>query len=185
MTDVAQPDDNMIPGQTYTFQLDMTGFHFPPSANDVQGALKQYGPTFLGDLAVTSPFTTTIYNCQFNYTGDGSDVIQDVGNQLDIAVQAGLNLPMTFKGAVKDTAANITITPQNAIGQGASAIGDAVNSAIDKITKTTAQGAQNLLTPIEVAVGIVVILVVILIFTAGKSGGVSASATGFNLGGNK
>jgi hypothetical protein len=46
MTTVSQPDDNLIPGQTYTFQLDMTGFHFPPSASDVQGALQQQGPTF-------------------------------------------------------------------------------------------------------------------------------------------
>lgn len=183
MSTVSQPDDNMIPGQTYTFQLDMTGFHFPPSASAVQTALVNWAPSFVGNPQVTSPFTTTLYNCQFTYTGDGSDVISDVGKTLTDAVQSGIGIPMDFKGAVADTAASITVNPSTAGAKMGNMLGDAVQTAVDKITSATAKGAQNLLTPVEIAIGIVAIILIALIFTAGKSGGVEGGPGGFKLGG--
>jgi hypothetical protein len=182
MSTVSQPDDNMIPGQTYTFQMNMTGIAWPPSTGDVTTAIVNNAPQFCSNVQVTSPFTTTLYNIQFDYSGDGTDVISDVGASL-VQALATLGKSFEMKGAVQDTAASITVSPSNAASKVGDAVSDAINKTVQSVTKTTAQGAQNLLTPIEIAVGIVVLLVVVLIFTAGKAGGVSGGPEGFKIGG--
>jgi hypothetical protein len=185
MATVLQPDDNMIPGQTYTFQLNGTGFAWLSSAADVQNALIAQAPNFVSDIQVTSPFTTTIYNCQFNYTGDGSDVISDVGASLVSAVNQVTGHTFTFQGAVQDTATSITVSPSTAASKVGQAITDATKSAADAASSAAAKAAQNLLTPIEIAVGIVAIIIIAIIFTAGKSGGLNISEFGASVGGKK
>lgn len=185
MSTVSQPDDNMIPGQTYTFQLNQGGWSFLASASDVQAALIAQAPGFVGDLQVTSPFTTSLYNCQFTYKGDGSDVISDVAASLVFAANQGTGKTFTFQGAVQDTAASITVTPGNAASKVGDAVSEAVNKTLSDASKATANAAQNLLTPVEIAVGIIAIVLIALIFTAGKSGGVNVSEFGASVGGSK
>lgn len=185
MANLSQPDDNLIPGQTYTFQLNETGFAWLASAADVQAALIANAPDFLGDLQVTSPFTTSLYNCQFTYKGDGSDVVSDVANSIVGAANQGTGKTFVFVGAVPDTAQTITVSPSNAAQKVGDAVSDAVNKAADSASKAAAKAAQNLLTPVEIAVGILAIIIIAIIFTAGKSGGVNVSEFGASVGGSK
>jgi hypothetical protein len=185
MANLSQPDDNMVPGQTYTFQLNQTGIAWLASAADVQNALTANAPNFLSNLQVTSPFTTSLYDCQFTYTGDGSDVVSDVANSIVGAANQGTGKTFVFVGAVPDTASKITISPGNAAAKIGSAVSDAINNAADSTSKAAAKAAQNLLTPVEIAVGILAIIVIAIIFTAGKSGGVNVSEFGASVGGSK
>lgn len=185
MANLSQPDDNMVPGQTYTFQLSQSGLSWPASAADVQSALIANAPNFVSNLQVTSPYTTTLYNCQFNYSGDGSDVISDVAASLVSSANQGTGKSFTFVGAVPDVASTITVTPSNAAAKVGDAVSEAINKALDSATKSAAKAAQNVLTPVEIAVGIVAILVIAIIFTAGKSGGVNVSELGASIGGRK
>ena len=184
MATLSQPDDNMIPGQTYTFQLKCTDWIEVPSTNTVQQDLTNNAPSFVQNLQVTSPFTTSLYNCQFTYNGDGSDVISDVASSLIAACLAGSNDNFSFVGAVPDTAQTITVSPTTAAQNVADTVGQAVNSAITGAAKTAATATQTVLTPIEVAVGIVALLLVVLIFTAGKSGGIDVAGIA-GIGGSK
>jgi hypothetical protein len=167
--------------------MDMTGFHFEPSTGDVQSALMQNAPAYVGNLQVTSPVTSTLYNCQFTYEGDGTDIVSDVGNDLIQALNTGLGLPFNFVGAVPDTASTIAVSPTNAAKTVTDSVTDALGNAVNKIvvntTKSAATGVQNLLTPVEVAVGILAIVVIGIIFFSGKAGGLSASETGLSIGG--
>jgi hypothetical protein len=183
MAQLCQPDDNLVPGQTYTFQLKSEDIIEIVFATTVTKDINDNAPSFVSDLHVTSPFSTSLYDVQFNYTGDGTDVVSDVANILIAAVQQGSSDSMSFVGAVADTAQTITVTPGNAVGQVTSSVTDALNKVVTSVTKTTQQGVQNLLTPVEIAIGILAVIVIAIIFTSGKAGGVSASETGLNIGG--
>jgi hypothetical protein len=194
MAQLCQPDDNLVPGQTYTFQLKSENIIEIVFATTVSQDITNNAPNFISNLQVTSPFSTSLYDVQFNYTGDGTDVVSDVANSLISAVQQGSGDSFSFVGAVADTAQTIIVSPVNAAGKVTSTVTDAVNTAtkslsdtlntaVTSATNTASQGVQNLLTPVELAVGILAIVVIAIIFTSGKAGGVSASETGLNIGG--
>ena len=87
------PDDNLVPGQTYTFVLKLLNYITDPGQSKVQAEILQNAPNFLGSLMVQaqsglSPFTT-YYNVTFTYTGDGSDVASDVAAAIIAACAAG------------------------------------------------------------------------------------------------
>lgn len=183
MATLSQPDDNMIPGQTYTFQLNCSNVLTLPSSHTIQSDLEQNAPNFTGNVMVTSPALTSLYNCQFTYTGDGSDVISDVANSLIAAIQQGSSDSMVFVGAVPDTAQTIAVTPGTAVQKVTDTVGSAISGAAQGAAKTIADSAQTILTPIEVLLVIAVGLVAILIFTSGKAGGVNVSEFGAKIGG--
>ena len=175
MSTPSQLDDNMIPGQTYTFQLKLGNLISMPSTGTVQQDIVANAPAFISNLQVTTadtinPFNDT-YNLQFTYTGDGSDVVSDVASSLIAATQQGSNDKFSFVQAIPDTA------------DSTGTINQTLDSIAQGVTKTTANAAQNLLTPVEWALVLVVGLVVLVIFTSGKAGGVSASAEGLKIGG--
>lgn len=178
----SQLDDNMIPGQTYTFQFQLKNWITMPSTSTVQQDLFNNAPAFVSsDLQVLiastwNPFDNT-YNIQFTYTGDGSDVISDVANAIVAAVSQGSNDNFAFMAAFA--------SPAGAVSPGGilDSVTNTVTDTLGKVTEQTKKSAQDLLTPVEIAVGIVAILVIAIILTAGKSGGVSAGETGLNIGG--
>jgi hypothetical protein len=175
----------MIPGQTYTFQLKCSNLLTLPSSGTIQVDLQNNAPGFVSDAQVTSPTLTSLYNCQFTYTGDGTDVIADVANSLIAAIQQGSNDLMTFVGAVADTAQSITVTAGNAAQKVSDTVGAAVSQATQGAASNIASAAQKVLTPIEVLLVIAVGLVALLIFTSGKAGGVNVSEFGAKIGGGK
>lgn len=184
-TALCQPDDNMVPGQTYTFQFKNSNLIESFSTDTVTQDIANNAPSFISNVQVTSPSLTSLYNCQFTYSGDGTDVISDVANELIAAVQTGSSDSMTFIGAVADTASSITISLSSAAQSVSDTVGNAVNNAVQGVAKSTAQAAQTILSPIEMLLIVAVGLVVLVIFTSGKAGGVSASETGLNIGGSK
>lgn len=123
--DVIQLDDNLVNGRTYTFQLRCTNTFILPRAGTVQDDLTQQAPDFLQSLQVTSPFTTSLYNVQFTYEGDGSDVVSDVAASMVGACQAVSNDAMEFVGGTASTAHEITVSPSNALKQTEQAAADA------------------------------------------------------------
>lgn len=171
-----QLDDNLVNGQTYTFQLNCTNTLINPSASTVQNDLVINAPDFLGDMQVTSPFTTSLYNVQFTYEGDGSDVVSDVANSMIAACLAGSNDNMVLQGAVGAPASAITVSISNAAQAAESAVSGTVNKvtgdAIGAATGAINQALVGLLPLLLVAV--VIILYVFPSFV--KSTGVRVSA---------
>ena len=202
MTQLAQLDENTVPGQTYTFQFKLNNYIEVPRNTTIQQDLVQNAPNFVQQsLQVTSPSSVTnplglTYNIQFTYGGDGSDVISDVANELIASVSAGSSDTFIFVGAaaadaqtlndsggISDTI-NQAIDKINQIASNATkSASDVLNQATTGVTKTAAQSAQNLLTPVEIAIGLVVVFIIAIIFTSGKAGGIAAGPTGVDIGG--
>lgn len=182
---LCQPDDNLVPGQTYTFQFKNANWIESFSTDTVTQDLTNNAPSFIADLMVTSPALTSLYNCQFMYSGDGTDVVSDVASEMAAAIDTGSGDSVTFIGAVADTAASISISLSSAAQTVSDTVGNAVNTAVQGAAKSAADAAQKVLSPVEMLLIVLVGAVVLIIFTSGKAGGVSASETGLNIGGSK
>ena len=154
MADIVQLDENLVNGRTYTFQLKCTNWLLLPSADKVQQDLVDYAPDFLTSLAVTSPFTMSLYNVQFTYEGDGSDVVSDVAAAMVAACSAGSGDNMTLVGAVAAPASAITVSVSNAAAQAEQATSNAVNKVVGD-TVGAATGAVN-----KALVGLLPLLIV-------------------------
>lgn len=157
-----QLDDNLVNGQTYTFQLRCTNWIINPSASTIQQDLVDNAPDFLTSLQVTSPFTTSLYNCQFTYEGDGSDVVSDVANSMIAACLVGSNDNMVLQGAVMASASDITVSISNAAQQAEQAASNAVTKvgtdAAKAATDTINQALKGLLPLLLVVVGLVLVV---------------------------
>lgn len=189
MATASAADDNMIPGQTYTFEFSLDNLITRPATSKIQSDLQSSAPDFVNNnLIVTTPPTanpfSNIYDIQFTYNGDGTDIISDVAASLVAAIKSGSNDDMTFSQAYADTAGNVSASGgivKQTLDQIMGSVSDAVNTASKQVSKS----AQDVLTPVEIAVAIVVGLVILLIFISGKAGGLSAGAEGVNIGGSK
>lgn len=164
-------DDNLVNGTTYTFQLKCTNLIILPSASTVQNAITANAPSFLQSMQVTSPFTTSLYNVQFTYEGDGSDVVSDVANSMIAAVQVGSSDDMEFVGAISGGAALIQVSITNAVQTAEQATSDAVNKVATDATKaatnTINTALVGLLPLLLVAVGIILFVLPSLVKSTG------------------
>lgn len=196
MSQAEQLDANMIPGQTYTFQLKLGNLVTSPNTSTLQQDITNNAPDFIGSLNVTEEpgsalhWLTNIYDVEFTYNGDGTDVVSDVASSIIAAISQGSNDDFSLVAAYAENAASVS--PQSSLSDIGSQIQSGISSAtktltdtVNSVTAQTGKSAQELLTPVEIAVGVVVLLVVLLIFTAGKSGGASAGPEGVSLGGSK
>lgn len=191
MATASAADDNMIPGQTYTFEFSLDNLITRPATSKIQSDLQSNAPDFVNtNLVVTTPQTvnpfSNVYDVQFTYTGDGSDVVSDVAAAIIEAIKSGSNDDLTFNNAYADVAGNVSSTGiggavKQTLDQSMSGLASVVNQATQQAAKST----QQILTPVEVAVAIVIGLVVLLIFTSGKAGGLAAGPEGVNIGGSK
>src|SRR5215469_472320 len=90
-------DDNLANGQTYTFQFKCANFFCLSDLSQIiQNDCTAQAPSFLTSLQVTSPSFTALYNVQFTYEGDNSDVVSDVAASIVAAVKAVSNDNITF-----------------------------------------------------------------------------------------
>lgn len=161
MADVLQLDDNLVNGRTYVFQFDCTNMFWCPKVDVIQDDIYQYAPDFVQSLGVTSPTLTTLYNVQFTYEGDGSDVVSDLAQSFVGAFLAGSNDNFRFVGAVAATSAYITVTPSNAAGKAEQAVIDAANKVATDVTKT-ATGTVN--TALQGLLPLLIVIVAIVLF---------------------
>jgi hypothetical protein len=87
------PDDNLLPGQSYTFVFTLKNWFSMPSQATVAGELQANAPDFLTNVQVVSTsgvgLLTNYYNVTFTYRGDGSDVASDVAASMLAAFAAG------------------------------------------------------------------------------------------------
>lgn len=128
-------DDNLVPGQTYTFVFKLGNLITLPDAAAIQNDLQQYGPSYMGSLGVSQSsgfgLFTNYYNATFTYQGDGSDVISDVGSELASAVQQGSNDSLVFQYA------NIGVGGASATAELGSAVQSTVQAAAPALPSTT------------------------------------------------
>lgn len=181
MSVAAALDDNMIPGGTYTFQLSLDNLITHPSTSTIQRDLVTTAPSFVSnDLQIMIPPTlnpfSNVYNVQFTYNGDGSDVISDVAGLIISAIKQTSNDDFSLVAAYADSAGNVSS------GGVLDTITGTITDTTGKVTQQLSKSTQDILTPVEIAVGIVAVLLIALIFTAGKSGGASAGPEGVRLG---
>ena len=115
-----------------------------------------------------------------------------MANELIAAIKTGSNDDFTFVGAVAadatttySSSGSIIDSVTDAVNKAAAAATGAAGNVLNQASKSAAQAAQNVLTPIEIALAVVVGLVVLVIFTSGKAGGVSAGPTGVDIGGSR
>lgn len=152
-TAVLQLDDNLSNGQTYTFQYACGNwFCFTDLSSTIAGDIVANAPDFLTSLGVTSPSATDLYNVQFTYEGDGSDVVSDVANSIIAAVLAGSNDTITFIGAVAANAAAITVSPSQAV----TIVGQATVSTANSVVAGATSVVSNAATGVTSAAGSVV-----------------------------
>jgi hypothetical protein len=180
-------DDNLVSGQTYTFQFSCANtFCLTDLSSTIQSDIVQNAPSFISNLGVSSPPTTSLYNVQFTYSGDGSDVVSDVATEIIQAVQQGSGDSITFGGATGQAASSILSTNVSSAAatatSAATAAGNAASGLLSGATSAIAKGASNLLSPIEGVLILVVALAVVLILASGKAGGVTAGAKGLSIG---
>lgn len=171
MPTTLQLDDNLTNGTTYTFQFNCTNWVSNPSASTVQKDIVANAPDFLTSMQVTSPFTTSLYNVQFTYEGDGSDVVSDLANSIIAAIQVGSNDGMTFVGAVAANAQSIQVSIPNAIASTEQAVKDAAsktaNDAVDTATSALNKALAGLIPLLLVVVAIILFVLPSLVKSTG------------------
>jgi len=175
MSDLVQLDDNLVNGRTYTFQFKCTNWLSNPSAETVQGDIVAGAPDFLTSLGVTSPFTTSLYNVQFTYEGDGSDVVSDVANSIIAAIKAGSNDGMVLVGGVMAAASTITVSLANATTAVATAVQTAATNVVSGTVGVATSGINTALVGLLPLLLVVVAVILFVLPSLMKSTGTRVS----------
>jgi hypothetical protein len=149
MDAVAQADDNLKSGLTYTFTFTSTSLLFVESVPDVLAALDAYAPDFLG--SVQASFSYGIFsdylNITFNYTGNGSDVVSDVANELIAALGGGYQ----FEQATSGASGISSLSALTALGEG---IGTGVGATVGTAVQGATSGLVTSAWPILLVAGL-------------------------------
>jgi hypothetical protein len=166
-----QADDNLIPGQSYTFTFDLGNWLSLPSENSVLAELGNYAPDFIGNARVVQSsglgLFTNYYNVTFTYTGDGSDVASEVAAAMVSAFAQGGD-KFSLASMAMGTAGQSFQTDVSAIATGAGkTVGDAVGGVV--------QGATSNVSFDVVLVFAVVIGAAVLLFELGGVSGLKRS----------
>jgi hypothetical protein len=90
---VLNSDDNLSNGQAYTFVFQCTNLLTNPSTATLIDDINANAPDFIGNLQVVQEANANnnYYNVVFTYSGDGSDVVNDVASALVAAFLSGSN----------------------------------------------------------------------------------------------
>jgi hypothetical protein len=148
-------DFNLVNGQTYTFQFYCNNlFCFSDLSTTIFNDIIAQAPSFLTSVGVSSPTgggwfaaTKALYNVQFTYEGDNTDVVSDVAASIVAAVKAVSNDDIVYNGGVAATARSITVTPAQAVAATAQVAVSATKTAITDVgdvAKTATNQATDL-----------------------------------------
>lgn len=159
---VIQLDDNLQNGRTYTFQFKCQNwFCLSDLSADLSKDIYENAPDFLTSVQVTSPPTTSLYNVQFTYEGDGSDVVSDVAGSLVAAFKIGSNDDLAFVGGVQTGTADIIVTPSAA----AQATEQAATKAVSKVaTDVTTAATDAVNAALKGLMPLLIVVVLIVLF---------------------
>lgn len=137
-------DDNLQPGQTYTFTFTLNNWLAMPSAATILADLDSNAPSFLGSVSAAFAsgvgLLTNYLNVTFTYIGDGSDVVTDIANELIAAIKAGSNDNFFFTQAIGGTAGLTALSSVSAVANDA---GVAVGNAAGAVIGGAASGAAT------------------------------------------
>lgn len=170
---VVAPDDNLIPGQTYTFAFTLKNLVTLPSTSTLIAELAQNAPAFISNVQIqeqsgASPLTN-YYNVTFTYSGDGSDVASDVGAEMVAAFAAGTG--SWFGGdSLELTSMNlgaVGLSAQTDLSQVGATVGQTVGDTIGNAAKAATSNFS--FDVVLVVVGLVA-LAVVLFQVGGVSG---------------
>jgi hypothetical protein len=136
-------DDNLSPGITYTFTFELENIVTMPSSDTLLADIQSQAPSFIGSASGSWSsgigLFTNYYNLIFTYTGDGSDVVSDVGNELVAAFLAGSNDDLSFVQAVGGQGGITALTSTtNAVSQVATGVGSTIGTAIGATVQNAA-----------------------------------------------
>lgn len=148
-----QLDDNLVNGQTYVFQFQLTNRLLNPSVSTVLNDVVSQAPDFLTSVGVTMTvgLSALFYNVQFTYEGDNTDVVSDVANSLVAAFSAGSNDNFLFLGGTTGSA-----PPDVPAGQAVPTpvqAGQAVITGAGTLATTTVQQAGTVATAATAGAG--------------------------------
>jgi hypothetical protein len=158
-----QLDDNLVNGQTYTFQFLLGNWITSPSVTTLQNDIQAQAPDFLQSVQVTEQsgagLLTNWYFVRFTYEGDGSDVVSDVVNSFIAAFSTGSNDAFTFvqavggpppQSAALDQVQEVTQSVATTVGN---TVGTAVSGSLQGVTS----GLGVWVVPLALIAGVVLL----------------------------
>jgi hypothetical protein len=160
-----ETDDNLQGGLTYTFSFtscNLLSYLIEPSVSNILADLANHAPSFISSPQVSwanQLITGDVLNITFNYTGDGSDVVSDVANEIIASANDGSNDCLSFVQATTGTSG---VSSLNDLTTGTSQVAGAVGTGLGNIAGGITQGAASGLTSNLGASGWIVIVLVIL-----------------------
>jgi hypothetical protein len=141
-------DDNLSPGMTYTFTFELENYFSMPSVATLLDDITSQAPNFIGSVSGSWSsgvgLLTNYFNLIFTYTGDGSDVVSDVANELIQAFSQGSNDNLSFTQAVGGQGGVTALTSvNNAVSSVATTAGSAVGTAVGAAAQGAATGITS------------------------------------------
>jgi hypothetical protein len=181
---IADLDANLKNGHTYTFQFKCDNlFCFSDLSQTIVSDLAMQAPDFVQSVQVKSPTgggwfaaTAALYNVQFTYEGDGSDIVSDLANVLIAAVKTASNDNLVFVGAVDAPASDVVVTPSNAASATEKAVVDAASKTANDAVKAATDAVNQALTGLLPLLIVVVLLILFVVPSFVKSTGVKLQA---------
>jgi hypothetical protein len=170
---IVAADDNLVPGQTYTFTFTLKNLLSMPSGATLISELSQNAPAFISNVQVNSQsglgLLTNYYDVTFTYSGDGSDVASDVAAEMVSAFAAGTG--GFFGGDSLELTSMNSGTVGLSAASDASAVGAGVGSTVGNLLGSAASAAtQNASFDILLVIALVIGGAVLLFELGGVSG---------------
>jgi hypothetical protein len=173
-----QPDDNLVNGNVYTFQFQNENYFLAASNDTLTADIVAQAPTFVTAVQVLTPsisftlgdtsFYKTLYNVQFTYEGDNTDVVQDVAASIVAAVLSVSGDKVSFVGAIASSGNSLVATPA-AIGttavQTATGAATAVLTGVGQVGTTATQQAGGIVnSALSGILPVLIVLVLLVMF---------------------
>lgn len=141
MEQALELDDNLSRGVTYTFTFDLDNLFSMPSIATLLNDIRQQAPSFVGSVGASWSsgvgLLTNYLNVTFSYSGDGSDVVSDVADELIQVFSDGSSDNFSFVQATGGTAGVTSTTAiTKAVSQVGSTVGQGVGAAIQSSTSS-------------------------------------------------
>jgi|SRR6516164_3511861 len=172
---ILELDDNLKNGRTYTFQFKCDNwFCLTDISQDLQSDLMQQAPDFVQNIAVTSPPTTSLYNVQFTYEGDGSDVVSDLANLFIATFKSVSGDSLVFIGGTASATSDIIISPTNAASVAEKAVTTATSTVANDAVGAATDAINKALTGLLPLLIVVVLLILFVVPSFVKSTGIRA-----------
>jgi hypothetical protein len=175
-------DDNLVNGQTYTFQFLLGNIFSLPNTGALQADLINNAPNFITSIQVTEQsgvgLLTNYFFVQFTYEGDGSDVVSDVASSMVGAFYAGSNDNLSFVTAtqgnppvsvVAQSITSVAATTSATVASGASSVVSGVGTVATAVTSNAGGVLNSALGGVLPLLAVAAILIVILLPVISKN----------------